>query len=125
VDWQRLDVRNLNRLVLKAGDLDGLVLHGWDLNGLVLNGGAFMGLCSKRGMSRGICLSTGVLPGMLFRRRPLMVVLDDAAASALPTRADAAAALVAEKGVVWVKVWALGRMPEALADAVAAFSARG
>jgi hypothetical protein len=51
------------------------------------------------------------------------VVLADDAACAVPTRAEAADALVAEKGVVWVKVRALGRMPAALAVAVASFTA--
>jgi hypothetical protein len=49
--------------------------------------------------------------------------LEDEAACALPASAEAAAALVAEPGVVWVKVQALGRMPAALADAVASLSA--
>jgi hypothetical protein len=55
----------------------------------------------------GTCLSTGATSGILLRRRPAFtVVLEDEAASALPTRAEAAAALVAETGVVWVKVFA-------------------
>jgi hypothetical protein len=51
------------------------------------------------------------------------VVLADDAACAVPTRADADAALVADTGVVWVKVRETGRMPSALAAAVASFTA--
>jgi hypothetical protein len=64
--------------------------------------------------------------GTLLRRRPcsdFTVVLADEAASAVPARADAAAALVAEPGVVCAMVFASVRIPAALADAAASLSA--